>query len=178
MKRLLWSLTLSLAIACPTARARGDEAPQAALAWTLHEQGQLVVVATNNAVAGVGFAISGEKGLWAAGAEAQILPVVICDDSCGYAYSAGLGVAAQPALGHGLKAHLELVARYYLHPHLHQYVPAIGPRVGLRWPDHRVAVSLDIGISFAAAHNFDLGAFGDNKIVGWGIPELILGLWF
>ena len=48
----------------------------------------------------------------------------------------------------------------------------------MRWPDHGNAVSLDVGVSFAASRNFDDGAFAQNKVVGWGMPEAILGLWF
>lgn len=122
-------------------------------------------------------AVAGENGPWAIGGEAQFLAIVVCDSPCGSAYEAGAGVAFQPALGRGLRAHFELLARVYAHPALHQYVPALGPRVGLRWPDHGSAVSFDVGVSFAAARNFDEGGFARNKVLGWGIPEVALGLW-
>jgi hypothetical protein len=136
------------------------------------------VVAANHAVGGFGLAVAGEKGLWAVTAEAQILPIDVCDNSCGIAYSAGVGLALQPRLGREISGHLELLGRYYAQPSLHQYVPAFGPRVGLRWPDQGAAVSLDAGISFAAAQNFNGGGFAKNKVLGWAIPEVVIGLWF
>ena len=177
MRPLPW-LVLALFVELPAARAFATPEPEPVPAWAIRAQGQLPVVAANHAVGGFGLAVAAERGPWAIAAEAQVLPIVVCDDSCGAAYTAGLGVALQPLLGRGVRGHLELLARYYAHPSLNQSFPAFGPRIGLRWPDHGNAVSLDVGVSFAASRNFDSGAFAQNKLIGWGMPEAILGIWF
>jgi hypothetical protein len=178
MKRWLAWLVLALLFQLPATHSFASPAPEPEAAWAIRGQGQLPVIAADHAVGGFGLALDLEKGMWAIGAEAQVLPIVVCDGSCGTAYSAGVGLSLQPELGRGVRAHFELMARYYAHPSLHQYVPAIGPRVGVRWPDHGTAVSFDIGVSFAASRNFDSGAFAQNKLIDWGIPEAVLGLWF
>jgi hypothetical protein len=178
-RRRSW-LLLALIVQLPATRsfAAPAPAPEPETTWAIRGQGQLPVIAADHAVGGFGVALAAEKGLWAIAAEVQVLPIVVCDDSCGTAYATGLGVALQPHLGRGVSGHVELLARYYAHPSLHQYFPAFGPRIGVRWPDHGSAVSLDVGVSFAASRNFDEGAFAHNKLIAWGMPEAVLGLWF
>ena len=178
VKRLLSCLVLPLAVGIPAAGSCAALPPEPDVPWTIRVQGQPPVIEANHAVGGFGLALAGEKGAWAVIGEAQLLPIVVCDSPCGSAYSAGVGVAFQPTLGRGVSGHLELLARYYAQPSLRQYVPAIGPRVGLRWPEQGAAVSLDAGISFVTAHNFDSGGFATKRGLGLGIPEMVLGLWF
>ncbi len=136
-------------------------------------------MATKDVIGGLGFGLNAERGIWALGAEAQILPVVACDTACGGAYEGGLSVSLMPGSWRGLTARFGLALQYYGQPGLHQYVPAVGPRIGLRWLQHEFAgISLDAGVSFVAASDLDPNGFARNKIIGWGIPELILGIWF
>lgn len=167
------SFALTLAASMADA-APADPQPE----WTLRAEGQLPVIAANHAVGGFGFGFAAENGRWAINGEAQILPIVVCDSACGNAYAAGVGSSVSSRSWRGLSSHLELLLQYYAHPGLHQYVPALGPRIGLRWPEHGTAISLDAGVSLVARRNFDSDGFARNKVLGWGIPELILGLWF
>jgi hypothetical protein len=180
MRRGASSWVLALLVGAPGAAAVAapDAEPEPEPRWALRAQGQLPVIAADHAVGGFGLALAAERGLWAIAAEAQFLPIVVCDDTCGSAYAGAVGIALQPELGRGVSAHLELLARYYAHPSLHQYFPAYGPRIGVRWPGQGSAISLDVGVSFAARRNFDDGAFAQNKVIGWGMPEAVLGLWF
>jgi hypothetical protein len=179
MKRPLSWLAMPLLVMTVAAMdSRVVAAAESEPSWTIRGQGQLPVISAKHAVGGFGVAVVSEKNRWAARIEAQILPIVVCDRDCGNAYAAGVGVAFQPDLGRGVSSHLELMARYYAYPALHQYVPVWGPRVGLRWPDQGTAFSLDAGVSFATARNFGPDGFAKNKVIGWGIPELMLGLWF
>jgi len=178
MRRAASLSMLALWVGAPGAAALAAPDPEPEAMWAVRAQGQLPIIAADHAVGGFGMALDAERGVWAIAAEAQFLPIVVCDEPCGSAYAGGLGLALQPELGRGVSAHLELLARYYAHPSLHQYFPAFGPRIGVRWPGQGSAISLDVGVSFAAGRNFDDGAFAQNKVIGWGMPEAVLGLWF
>ena len=146
--------------------------------WTVHEQLQVPAMTANHVVGGLGFGASVEKGVFGFDAEAQILPVVICDSSCGPAYAAGIGISARPGRWRDMSPHVGLMAEYFAHPSLHQYFPAISPRAGVRWLSGGTGVSLDAALSFAAAGNFDVGGFAHNKVVSWAMPGAVMAFWF
>lgn len=147
--------------------------------WTLHEQLQLPAVAANHAVGGVGFGTELQKGIFAFDAEAQMFFVTICDDySCGPAYEGAFGVSATPGHWHGVTSHLSLLAEYFVHPTFHQSVPALSTRAGFRWFSGGTGVSLDAGLTLAAADNFELDGFARNKFLAWAMPEMVMGFWF
>jgi hypothetical protein len=146
--------------------------------WTVHEQLQVPVMSANHVVGGLGFGVAFERGILAFDAEGQLLFVAICDQSCGPAYAGGVGVSATPRRWGDVTPHLALLAEYFVHPGLHQEVPALSPRAGLRWLSGGTGVSLDAALTFAAADNFETGGFAQNKVLAWAMPELIIGLWF
>jgi hypothetical protein len=146
--------------------------------WTVREQLQVPAMTADHVVGGLGFGVAVEQGVFGFNAEAQILPVVICDSSCGPAYAAGVGISATPGKWRDMSPHVALMAEYFAHPSLHQYFPAISPRAGVRWLSGGTGVSLDAALSFAAASNFDVGGFAQNKVVSWAMPELVMAFWF
>ena len=146
--------------------------------WMVREQLQVPAMTANHVVGGLGFGASVEKGVFGLEAEAQILPVVVCDSACGPAYAAGIGISATPGRWRDTSPRVALMAEYFAHPSLHQHFPAISPRAGLRWLSGGTGVSLDAGLSFAAAGNFDVGGFAHNKVVSWAMPEAVMAFWF
>ena len=146
--------------------------------WTLREQLQVPAMTANHVVGGLGFGIAVERGEFAFDAEAQLLPVVVCDSSCGSAYAGGIGISATPGGSRDMRPHFALIAEYFAHPSFHQYFPAISPRAGVRWLSGGTGVSLDAALSFAAADNFDASGFARNKVFSWAMPELVMGFWF
>ena len=146
--------------------------------WQVRGELEVPAMLADHVVGGIGFGLTAERGVWGVGAEAQLLQVVVCDNACGPAYAGGLDVSVTPGSWGEVTSHVSLLVQYYAQPGLHQYVPAIGPRIGVRSISSGTGVSLDAGISFAAADNFDPNGFAKNKALGWGIPELTLGFWF
>ena len=159
--------------------ALAEPPPAAApVAWTVRAQGQLPVLAANHAVGGFGLGVGVERGSFALEAEGQIYPIEVCDTSCGTAYGAGLGLALQPRLLRAVTTRFGVMLQHFSQSDLHQSLNAIGPRVGVRWPEVGTAVSLDAGVAVAGSSNFGPDGFAKNKLLGWGMPQLILGLWF
>jgi hypothetical protein len=146
--------------------------------WTLREQLQIPAMTANHVVGGLGFGVGFEKGPLALEAEGQVLPVVICDSSCGAAYAAGLGLSVMPGSGREVTPRFALMVEYFAHPGLHQSFPAISPRAGVRWLSGSTGVSLDAVLSFAAHGNFETGGFAHNKVLSWAMPGLVMGIWF
>jgi hypothetical protein len=146
--------------------------------WVVRPQGQLPVLAANHAVGGFGLAVGVEKALFAFQAEGQIYPIEVCDNPCGTAYAAGVGVALQPRLLQTVATRFGVMLQYFSQSDLHQSFTAIGPRVGARWPEVGTAVSLDVGVAIAGSSNFGPDGFARNKLLGWGMPQVILGIWF
>ncbi|HVV48362.1 MAG TPA: hypothetical protein VHO06_01765 [Polyangia bacterium] len=161
-----------------TAQAAAEPPPVASSPWTVRDQLQLPAMAANHVVGGVGGGVELQKGVFALDAEAQILFVAICDSSCGPAYAGGVGVSATPGRWGDVTSHLSLLAEYFVHPGLHQSLPALSPRAGLRWLSGGTGVSLDAGLTLTAAGNFDAGGFARNKVLGWAMPALVMGIWF
>ena len=149
-----------------------------ATSWMVREQLQVPAMAANHVVGGLGFGVAVERGVFGLDAEAQILPVVVCDSSCGPAYAAGVGISATPGTWRDVSPRFALMAEYFAHPSLRQHFPAISPRAGVRWLSGGTGVSLDAALSFAASNNFDLGGFAQNKVVSWAMPELVMSFWF
>ena len=146
--------------------------------WTVREQLQLPVMSANHVVGGIGFGVAFERGVFALDAEGQILFVAICDQSCGPAYAGGVGVSATPGRWGNVTPRLAVLAEYLVHPGLHQEVPALSPRAGVRWLSGGTGVSLDAALTFAAADNFQGDGFAKNKLLSWAMPELIMVFWF
>ena len=171
------ALPLLLALAPVVAQAAtitgGSEMP-----WTVHEQLQVPAMTADHVVGGLGFGVAFERGAFGLDAEAQLLPVVVCDTSCGPAYAGGVGISATPGRWRDVSPHFALMAEYFAHPSFHQYFPAISPRAGVRWLSGGTGVSLDAGLSFAASDNFDASGFARNKIVSWAMPGMVMGFWF
>jgi len=166
-------LALGSVVAQDTTITAGGETP-----WALHGQVQVPAMTANHVVGGLGFGIAVERGVFAIDAEAQLLPVVVCDSSCGPAYAGGIGISATPGSSRDVSPHFALMAEYFAHPSLHQSFPAISPRAGVRWLSDGTGVSLDVGLSFAAADNFDPSGFARNKVFSWAMPEMVMGFWF
>jgi len=168
-----------LAVIAVTATAPTGSSPTVAESgWAVHDQFQMPAMAANHVVGGAGLGLAIEKGAFAIDAEAQILFVAICEASCGPAYAGGVGVSAMLRRWTSVTTHVSLLARYFAQPSLHQYVPALSPRAGLRWLSGTTGVSLDAGLTLAMADNFDPGGFARNKVLSWAMPELIMGIWF
>lgn len=166
-----------VALAAAAAQAGTTTAPPES-PWTVREQLQIPAMTANHVVGGLGFGVALQKGMMALDAEAQVLPVVICDSSCGPAYAAGVGVSAMPGRGREVTPRFALLVQYFTHPGLHQSFPAISPRAGVRWLSGNTGVSLDAVLSFAAHDNFETGGFAHNKVFSWAMPGLVMGIWF
>jgi len=149
-----------------------------ATSFTVREQLQVPAMTANHVVGGLGFGVAVERGVVGLNAEAQILPVVICDSSCGPAYAAGVGISATPGTWRDLTPRFALMAEYFAHPSLHQSFLAISPRAGVRWLSGPTGVSLDATLSFAAGDNFETGGFARNKVFSWAMPGLVMAFWF
>jgi hypothetical protein len=147
-------------------------------AWRLRASGQLPVIAASHVVGGFGLGLDVEKGLFAIAAEAQVLPIDVCDSPCGLAYGAGVGLALQPRIGQAVDARVGVMLQRYAQPGLHQDLTAIGPRVGVRWQEQGGALSLDGEVAFASSGSFGANGFARNNVLPWGMPELILAFWF
>ena len=147
-------------------------------AWTFHEEIQVPTMAANHVVGGAGVGVEAQRGIFALAAEGQLLFVDICDNSCGTAYAGGVGVSATPGRWGEVTSHLSLLVEYFVHPGLHQSVPALSPRAGLRWFSGGTGVSLDAGLTLAAPSNFEGSGFTRNKVLSWAMPEVLVGLWF
>ncbi len=159
--------------------SQSTEGPTIAVSpWTVRNQLQLPAMTANHVVGGVGVGVALERGIFALDAEGQILFVAICDQACGPAYAGGVGVSATPGHWGNVTSHLAVLAEYFVHPGLHQEVPALSPRAGVRWLSGGTGVSLDAALTFAAADNFEADGFAKNKILSWAMPELIMGFWF
>lgn len=173
------ALHLAAVLAVVTAQTASDPAVIESH-WTLHGQFQLPAMAANHVVGGAGLAADLERGVFALDAEAQVFFVTICEDytSCGPAYAGGIGVSATPGRWGEVTSHLSLLAEYFVHPGLHQSLPVLSPRAGLRWLSGGAGVSLDAGLALAAPNNFELNGFAYNKFLSWAMPELLMGLWF
>jgi len=147
--------------------------------WTAHGQFQLPAMAANHVVGGAGLGVDLERGIFAIDAEAQILFVTICDDSpCVAAYAGGIGLSATPGRWGNVTSHLSLLAEYFVHPGLHQSLPALSPRAGVRWLSRGTGVSLDAALTLATADNFGINGFAQNKFLSWAMPGLLMGIWF
>jgi hypothetical protein len=166
-------LALASMVAQATTITASSEMP-----WTVYEEVQVPAMTANHVVGGLGFGVAFERGVFGLNAEAQLLPVVVCDDSCGPAYAGGIGISATPGRWRDVSGHFALMAEYFAHPSLHQYVPAISPRAGVRWLSGGTGVSLDVGLSFAAADTFDTSGFAHNKVFSWAMPEMVMAFWF
>jgi hypothetical protein len=173
MTSSLLLVALGAAVSQTTSITAGGETPV-----SVRGQVQVPAMTANHVVGGLGLGVSVERGLFALDAEAQILPVVICDGSCGPAYAGGIGVSAMPGRWRDVTPRFSLMAEYFAHPSLHQHFLALSPRVGVRWLSGGTGVSLDAGLSFAAADNFETSGFARNKVFSWAMPELVMGLWF
>jgi len=147
-------------------------------AWRFRPEGQLPVIAANHAVGGFGLGLGIERGFLALELEAQIFPIEVCDLSCGMAYGAGLGLSAHRRIAEEVSARAAVFLRGFTQPTLHEEMLAVEPRVGLRSVNAGTGLSLDAGVAFASSSNFEIGGFARNKILSWGMPELVLGLWF
>ncbi len=169
---------LIVIVALAAAATQTPATPTAESPWTVREQLQIPAMTANHVVGGLGFGVAFEKGPWALDAEAQVLPVVICDSSCGSAYAAGVGVSATPARWRDVTSRLALMVEYFAHPGLSQSFWAISPRAGVRWLSGSTGVSLDAVLSFAARDNFEVGGFAHNKVCSWAMPGLVMGIWF
>ena len=90
------AVALAAAAAQP-ATTTTNTTPVPESAWTVREQLQIPAMTANHVVGGLGFGVAFEKGPVALEAEGQVLPVVICDSSCGSAYAAGVGVPPRPS---------------------------------------------------------------------------------
>jgi len=73
---------------------------------------------------------------------------------------------------------VSLLAEYFDHPAMHQSLPAIGARAGLRWLSDGTGLSLDAGLTFAQPSSFEMDGFARNKVLRWAVPELLMGIWF
>ena len=164
--------------AAQTATPATNTTPAAENPWKVREQLQIPAMTANHVVGGLGFGLALEKGPLGFEAQAQILPVVICDSSCGSAYAAGLGISATPGGWREVTPRFAVLVEYFAHPGLHQSFTAISPRAGLRWLSGSTGVSLDAVLSFAAADNFETGGFAHNKVFSWAMPGLVMGIWF
>ena len=169
---------VALATAAQTTTPATNTTTAAESSWTLREQLQIPAMTANHVVGGLGFGLALEKGPLGFEAQAQILPVVICDSSCGSAYAAGLGISATPGGWREVTPRFAVLVEYFAHPGLHQSFTAISPRAGLRWLSGSTGVSLDAVLSFAAADNFETGGFAHNKVFSWAMPGLVMGIWF
>ena len=172
------SLSIPAVLAAAVLSPSTEGTPVAESGWTVHNQFQLPAMSANHVVGGLGFGLALERGSFALNAEAQILFVSICDQSCGPAYAGGVGFSAAPSRWGDVTLHLALLAEYFVQPRLHQEVPALSPRAGLRWLSGGSGVSLDAALSFAAATNFEADGFAKNRVLSWAMPELIMGFWF
>ena len=171
-------IALPLLLVLAPGRADRDHHGRSEMPWTVHEQLQVPAMTADHVVGGLGFGVAVERGVFGLNAEAQILPVVVCDSSCGPAYAGGIGISATPGRWRDMSPHFALMAEYFAHPSLHQYFPAISPRAGVRWLSGGTEVSLDAGLSFAASGNFDAGGFARNKVFTWAMPGMVMGFWF
>jgi hypothetical protein len=146
--------------------------------WTLRGQTQLPAMLSNHVIGGIGFGANLERGSFGVAAEAQLLPVVSCDATCGAAWAVGGGVSATPGRWRDATAHLAVLLDYYDHPGLNQQAAMLSARAGFRWLQGASGVSLDATLGFATSDVFTIGGFGHNRALTWAMPGLLCGIWF
>ena len=171
-----WQIPTILAALAAQTAAPGPAGVQSP--WIIREELQVPTLAANHVVGGAGVGVEAQRGVFALDAEAQLLFVAICDNACGSGYAAGLGISVTPGHWGDVASHLSLLAEYFVQPVLHQSLPALSPRAGFRWFSGGTGLSLDAGLTLATANNFQGSGFARNKLLGWAMPEVLMGLWF
>jgi hypothetical protein len=147
--------------------------------WTIRGQTQLPAMLSNHVIGGIGFGANLERGSFGLAAEAQLLPVVACDASCGAAWALGAGITGTPGRWGDVTSHLALLFDFYDHPGLHEQVGILSARAGFRWLQAgATGVSLDATLGFATSDVFAASGFGHNRALTWAMPGLLFGVWF
>jgi len=146
--------------------------------WTVRGQTQLPAMLSNHVIGGIGFGANLERGSLGVAAEAQLLPVVACDATCGAAWAVGAGITATPGNWRDVTSHLALVLDFYDHPGLGQQAAMLSARAGFRWLQDGSGVSLDGTLAFATSDTFAANGFGHNRALTWAMPGLLFGVWF
>ena len=181
--RLASSVVALAAMAAPAAAAAQVQSPRDTHAWRVSLQVGTTAVATNNvllAPLSIGGGVLAERGMLGLEAAAHADVATICDNPSGGDGGCGVlfiwDVAPRLTPLPDLAWSPYAAARFQLtHSRNHGFVPAAGPRLGVRYRGARLGGYFEGGPSFVSAED---GAFGQFVSDSRWFPQISLGMTF